>query len=97
MLHRELTELHGSFFNASKEVTKKKKNDKETGLLISFCRHLVVLLAANIFCGESYCHVHFLHNELYKLGYTVFFYDVFCLYWNWAKKIGNLKVTAFDR
>jgi hypothetical protein len=52
------------------------------------CRHLIILQAVNMFVGETYLHVHYLHNLLYNLGYKIFCYDIVCLYWKWAKKVG---------
>ena len=59
------------------------------------CRHLVILQAVNMFVGESYRHAHFLHNFLYNMGYRIFCYDIVCLYWKWAEKVGK-KMKVFS-
>lgn len=59
------------------------------------CRHLIILQAVNMFVGETYRHAHYLHNFLYKNGYRIFCYDIVCLYWKWAEKVGE-KLKVFS-
>ncbi len=59
------------------------------------CRHLIILQAVNMFVGESYRHAHYLHNFLYNAGYRIFCYDIVCLYWKWAEKVGK-KIKRFS-
>ena len=48
----------------------------------------MILYCVNIYVGEAYRFAHFLHNKLFHLGYKVFCYDIVCMYWPWAQKIG---------
>lgn len=57
----------------------------------------MVLLAVNMFVGETYRHAHFLHEKLYKKGYRVLCYDIVGLYWKWAPKIGTISEDFKNR
>ena len=56
--------------------------------MLATCRHLIILGAIDLHVGESYRHAHFMHHWLYELGYRIFSYDILCLYWKWAEKVG---------
>jgi hypothetical protein len=93
-----------SVFKAAREISSSKKYVDETGLIMACCRHLIILQAVNMFVGETYRHAHFLHNFLFNAGYRIFCYDIVCLYWKWAEKVGKVmskyrhlteKMTAF--
>ena len=55
----------------------------------------MILSCVNIFVGEAYKFAHYLHNQLFEKGYQVFCYDIVCMYWTWAEKIGK-KFPEFD-
>ena len=93
-----------SVFKAAREISSSKKYVDQTGLIMACCRHLIILQAVNMFVGETYRHAHFLHNFLFNAGYRIFCYDIVCLYWKWAEKVGKVmskyrhlteKMTAF--
>ena len=58
--------------------------------MIATCRHLVILGAIDLHVGESYRHAHFLHRLVFQSGYMILSYDIVCLYWKWAQKVGHL-------
>ena len=57
--------------------------------MLATCRHLIILGAIDLDVGESYRHAHFMHRLLFQKGYTIFSYDIVCLYWKWAVKVGS--------
>lgn len=76
----------GSVFKAAREDSNKAKMYDETGLVVSSCKHCVVSCAINMFKGESFTHVAFIHNEAMRCGSKFFCYDVICQYWKWMGK-----------
>lgn len=55
------------------------------------CRHDIVLAACNIYQGETYRHIHYIHNILHRQFHCTFLcYDVICQYWKWACKVGQI-------
>lgn len=76
-------------YKAGKEESSKFRNLDETGLMISTCRHGIILTAINIFGGENYRYVHFMHKKAFQNNVKFFAYDVICKYWPFAKKVGS--------
>jgi hypothetical protein len=59
----------------------------ETGLLIMSCRHGWVWRALNLFMGETYRHVLYLHEYAKEKNVRFFCYDVVCQYWIFLLKV----------
>lgn len=53
------------------------------------CRHGITLRAANMFRGETYRIIAFLHAFALKSKVLFFCYDVICRYWPFAQKLGQ--------
>lgn len=79
----------GALFQAAKLDSGRKKNYDETGLVVSSCRHGIVLGALNLFHGETFTHTHFMHYICWKLNCKFFCYDVACRYWPFAQTVGD--------
>lgn len=84
-------------FKAASQGEKSSRNDKldERGIVVSCCRHGVILRAADIFLGENYRIIHFLHSYLLELNVEFLCYDVVCSYWDWAVKLERM-VPEFE-
>ena len=59
----------------------------ETGLIIMGCRHGWVWRALNMFSGETYRHVLYLHEYAKDQNCRFFCYDVVCQYWIFLLKV----------
>ncbi|XP_028409280.1 uncharacterized protein LOC114531881 isoform X1 [Dendronephthya gigantea] len=75
-------------WKAAKAVSKAKKNQDETGLVVAGCRHSVCQAALNMFRGEVYGYAHYLHlNFVHPNNVRFLWEDVICKYWPWAKRV----------
>lgn len=79
----------GSVFQAAKSDSGGKRKMDETGIIVSSCRHGVILGAINMYHGETYTHTHFIHKMCWALKCKYFCYDVVCRYWPFATEVGN--------
>ena len=78
-------------YKAGRADSYKVKNQDETGLLMSSCRHGVIFKALDMHEGENYRLVLWMLQISHKLGYKVFCYDVVC---NFVRFLRNLVVKA---
>lgn len=82
-------------YKAARNVTSKFKHLDETGLLMASCRHGCILYAANMFSGENFRYVHYMHKQASDRNAKFFWYDVVCRYWPFALGIGE-KIPEFQ-
>lgn len=78
-----------STYKAARSDSSKFKNLDETALFMESCRHGLILAAINMFAGENYRYVHFMHHQAYLLGAKFLCYDVSCKYWPFAEKVAE--------
>lgn len=84
-------------YKAGKSDSSAFKNQDETGLLMASCRHGCVLIAVNMFAGENYRIVHYVHYLAFKMGCKFICYDVVCKYWPFAETVGEkIKLPGND-
>ncbi|XP_045026109.1 uncharacterized protein LOC123470196 isoform X1 [Daphnia magna] len=62
----------------------------ETGMISTVCRHGSTIKVANMYKGETYRLVAFLHMVVLQMGCYFFCYDVVCKYWPFAQKLSKL-------
>lgn len=79
----------GATFEAAKCDSGGKKGYDETGLIVSSCRHGIILGAINMHHGETFTHTHYMHYLCWKLNCKYFCYDVICRYWQFAERTGE--------
>lgn len=60
------------------------------------CGHGVLIQGADMNKGESYRHVHFLHDVALNMGAEILCYDVICNYWPFAQDLAK-KVPDFQK
>ena len=65
------------------------KGLKATGLLMSSCSHGIFVGAANMYRGEEYSFVHFMHLKAFELKSKFFVYDVICNYFPFAVNVAQ--------
>lgn len=53
------------------------------------CRHGYLLRAVDMRKGETYRHVHYLHDYAYRTGCKFVCYDVVCKYWSFAEDLSE--------
>ncbi len=59
----------------------------ETGLSVAGCRHTLAQKAVNMFTGEKYGYMHYIHTKyLLPWGVKYLWQDIICKYWPWAAK-----------
>ena len=75
-----------TFYSGQQDSTGRFTKLDETGLVVMCCRHGVTFRAANMFRGETYRIVAFLHNFALTHRVSFFCFDVICQYWPFAKK-----------
>lgn len=69
-------------------MSKSKKHQDETGLVVAGCRHSIAQAALNMFRGEVYGYAHYLHlHFLYPNNVKFMWEDVICKYWPWAQRV----------
>ena len=76
-------------FKAARVDSSKVSKLDRTGLLVSCCRHGLVLGAIDMTQGETFSHVHFMHRLCNEAQSYYFCYDVFCQYKKFAARVGN--------
>lgn len=76
-------------FKAARSDSSKFHKSDETGVIMTPCRHGVVLAAMNMFRGETFVHTLFMHILCYSLGCKFFCNDVICRYWKFAKRVAE--------
>lgn len=79
----------GNVFKAATDHAARLKKQDERGLTMLCCRHGCVLRAVNMFKGETYRHIHYLHKFAFEKNCKFLCYDVVCQYWLWARKVGD--------
>ena len=62
----------------------------ETGTVFCTCRHGYLLRGVDIAKGETYRHVHYLHDYALKSGCVFLCYDVVCQYWTFAEDLSKV-------
>lgn len=85
----------GSTYKAGKEDSVGRKGLSETGLVFSTCRHGYLLRAVDMDKGETYRHVHYLHNCAFESKCKFICYDVVCKYWPFASDVSS-QVKEFE-
>lgn len=61
----------------------------ETGIVFCTCRHGYLLRGVNMAKGETYRHVHYLHDYALRSGCDFLCYDVVCQYWTFAEDLSK--------
>ena len=61
----------------------------DTGVVFCTCRHGFLLRGVNMTKGETYRHVHYLHDYALVNGCQFFCYDVVCKYWSFAEDLSK--------
>lgn len=79
----------GATYKAGKSDAIGRKRLSETGVVFCTCRHGYLLRAVDMFKGETYRHVHYLHDYAYRTGSKFICYDVICKYWPFAEDISE--------
>ena len=87
-----------STFKAGKSDSSSSSYKKldETGLISICCRHGTILRMANMYKGETYRIVAYLHNFAANIKTKFFCYDVICRYWPFVQKLGRIN-SIFKR
>ena len=80
----------GSTFKAARTHSSKYAKSDETGLIMSQCRHGVVLGAIIMHRGETFIHTHFMHILCKQFNCKYFGNDVVCRYSAFAKRVGQI-------
>lgn len=76
-------------YKAGKSDAIGRKGLSETGGVFCTCRHGYLLRAVDMLKGETYRHVHYLHDFAYRSGCKFLCYDVVCKYWSFAADISE--------
>ncbi|KZS20875.1 Uncharacterized protein APZ42_012312 [Daphnia magna] len=79
----------GAAYKAAKSGAIGRKGLSETGGVFCTCRHGYLLRAVDMLKGETYRHVHYLHDFAYRSGCKFLCYDVVCQYWYFAADISE--------
>ncbi|KAK4012315.1 hypothetical protein OUZ56_021415 [Daphnia magna] len=79
----------GAAYKAAKSGAIGRKGLSETGGVFCTCRHGYLLRAVDMLKGETYRHVHYLHDFAYRSGCKFLCYDVVCQYWSFAADISE--------
>lgn len=94
MQSRDKESCGDSTYKAAKNTSSKFKHMDETGLIMASCRHGLILAACNMFTGENFRYIHFMHKQAYLKNVKFLCYDVVCRYWPFAERIGK-KIPEF--
>ncbi|XP_046640243.1 uncharacterized protein LOC124322600 [Daphnia pulicaria] len=62
----------------------------ETGIVFCTCRHGYLLRGVDMAKGETYRHVHYLHDYALRSGCEFLCYDVVCQYWTFAEDLSKV-------
>ena len=79
----------GIAFEVEKRDAGGKKGYDETGLIVSSCRHGIILGVIYMDHGKTFTHTHYLHRLCWELNCRYFFYDVICRHWKFAEQTGD--------
>lgn len=79
----------GATYKAGKSDALGRQSLSETGVVFCTCRHGYLLRAVNMLKGETYRHVHYLHDYAYRIGCKFICYDVVCKYWSFVESDGD--------
>lgn len=81
-------------YKAARTTASSLQGLDETALLMMSCRHGIVFRELNLFRGETYRHVLYLHEIACSLKSSFFCYDVICQYWPFLKDVAS-KIERF--
>ncbi len=80
----------GASHKAGRADSNGRKGLSETGVVFSTCPHGYLIRAVDMVKGETYRHVHYLHDWAFRSGYKFICYDAVCKYWPFAQDVGRL-------